>query len=76
MVPPVEIFKNFCSNLKTCPKLTELTVSIYDKAITALSPYMWDGGLTHISLPIELLTEPDPEWGARNVIKFLSIPSI
>ena len=43
----------------------EIDLSLYDKAITSLSPYMWDAGKTYINLPIELLREPDPVWGAR-----------
>ena len=39
--------------------------SLLDLAIASLSPYMWNSGKTQLSLPIEQIREPDPEWGAR-----------
>jgi len=42
------------------PKLT-----LYNKAINELAPYIWDMGRSQISLPTKYLFEPDPSWGAR-----------
>jgi len=39
--------------------------SLFDIAIATLSPFMWNSGKTQLSLPIEQIREPDPEWGAR-----------
>jgi len=39
--------------------------SLFDKAISAMAPYMWNCGRSYISLPIDIISEPDPEWGAR-----------
>ena len=39
--------------------------SVFDKAITSLSPFMWNNGKSQLSLPIQLIQEPDKEWGSR-----------
>ena len=39
--------------------------TVFDKAIFALSPYLWNRGKTNIQIPIEQMFPPDPKWGAR-----------
>jgi len=31
----------------------------------ALSNYLWNRGKTQVTIPIEKMLPPDPQWGAR-----------
>ena len=38
---------------------------MFDKAVQALSIYMWNRGKTNLQIPIENIHEPLKQWGAR-----------